>query len=149
MTNLANLRLVAATKPTNVSAEVHRRLKMCKRLDEQLEMAQALADGEAYLPTKTRNVVDSETGLRKQVAVPKRVKPWWFDADNGRLALTVRYGSTVLELAKGKYSVDVGDITQVADTIAIVADAVAAGELDTQIATAASTLRKGFKKAQA
>ena len=74
------------------------------------------------------------------------MKQWWFDAEDGRLALSIRYGSTVLELARGKFSIDVADITQMADTIDVVSAAVAAGELDAQIASAAQSLRKGFKK---
>ena len=145
MTNLANLKLVAATKPTNVSAEVHRRLKMCKRLDEQLEMAQALADGEAYLPTKTRNVFDSETGIRKQVAVPKRVKPWWFTGEDGKLYLFVRYGARVLYLAKGKTAVEISKTTDLVPTLNTIKAALMAGELDSQIETASQELRSGFK----
>lgn len=146
---LSQLKLNAVKKQPQSNPVTHRRHKLLRRLEEQAALARAQAIGSRYAPEKTRVILDPATGERRSVTVQKRVKPWWFDADNGRLALTVRYGSTVLELAKGKYSVDVGDITQVADTIAIVADAVAAGELDTQIATAASTLRKGFKKAQA
>jgi nucleoside-diphosphate-sugar epimerase len=42
------------------------------------------------------------------VETPKRVKPWWFVTDAGKLALSVRYGTKVLELAKGKVAVEVG-----------------------------------------
>lgn len=146
MTNLANLKLVAATKSTNASAEVHRRLKMCKRLDEQLEMAQALADGEAYLPTKTRNVVDSETGLRKQVAVPKRVKPWWFTGEDGKLYLSLRYGARVLFLAKGKTAVEINKTADLVPTLSTIKAALMAGELDDSISSTASKLKAGFGK---
>ncbi len=143
---LAQLKLTASKKQPQSNPTTQRRHKLINRLREQAELARAQALGGRYAPEKSRTVRDPETGERRTVTVQKRVKPWWFDADNGRLALTVRYGSAVLELAKGKYSIDVGDITQVADTLRIVAEAVAAGELDTQISAAANTLRKGFQK---
>lgn len=57
-----------------------------------------------------RTVVDKATGERSSVAVNKRVKQWWFATDDNRLALTVRYGSQILELARGKFSVVVPDL---------------------------------------
>lgn len=145
MTNLAKLKLVAATKPTNVSAEVNRRFKMCKRLNEQLSMAQAFANGEDYLPTKTRSVVDSDTGLRKQVTVAKRVKPWWFTGGDGKLYLFVRYGARVLHLAKGKTAVEISKTSDLVPTLNTIKTALMAGELDGQIETASQELRNGFK----
>jgi hypothetical protein len=142
---LATLKLTNNRRPTNATEEVQRRFKLVKRLQEQAELARATAAGQRYAPEKTRWVRD-ENGEKHARTVQKRVKQWWFATDAGRLALTVRYGSTILELAKGKYSIDVADITQMPDTITIVCDAVSAGELDTQIAAAATTLRRGFKK---
>lgn len=145
MSNLANLKLVAATKPTSVSSEVQRRIKLCGRIDEQLAMAQAMNAGEAYLPTKTRTVVDAETGLRKQVAVPKRVKPWWFTGDDGKLYLFVRYGARVLYLAKGKTAVELANKDSLVSTLETIKTAILAGELDQQIDAASKDLRSGFK----
>jgi hypothetical protein len=143
---LSTLKLTNAKRAARVSDDVQRRTKLVKRLQEQRELARAAAAGQRYAPEKTRWVRDDTTGERTQVVVGKRVKQWWFDAEDGRLALSIRYGSGVLELAKGKFSIDVADITQMADTIDVVSAAVAAGELDAQIASAAQSLRKAFKK---
>jgi hypothetical protein len=145
MTNLATLKLVAATKPNSESSEVHRRLKLCGRIDEQLAMAQAMAAGQAYLPTKTRSVVDSDSGLRKQVTVTKRVKPWWFTGDDGKLYLFVRYGARILNLSKNKTAVEVSNKESLVPTLETIKAAVFAGELDEQIAAASKDLRSGFK----
>jgi hypothetical protein len=40
---------------------------------------------------RTRSYKDTEKGLRKQVAAPKRVKQWWFTADNGKLIVNVSH----------------------------------------------------------
>jgi len=145
MTTLANLKLVAATKPSNVSTAVQRRLKLCGRLDEQLAIAKAAVAGEIYQPTKTRSYIDSETGLRKQAVVHKRVKPWWFTSEDGKLCLSVRYGARILYLAKGKTAVEIGDNAQLVPTLEAIKSAVMAGELDGQIETASEDLKSGFK----
>jgi len=36
-------------------------------------------------------------------------KPFWFVADNGRVCLQVRYGTRVLELAKGRCTAQAGE----------------------------------------
>jgi len=145
MTTLANLKLVSATKPNNVSTTVQRRLKLAGRLDEQLAMAKAATTGDTYQPTKTRSYIDNETGLRKQTLVPKRVKPWWFTSEDGKLCLSVRYGARILYLAKGKTAVEVADTAQLVPTLEVIKSAVMAGELDAQIETASEDLKSGFK----
>jgi len=98
----------AAVKPTSVPAVQLRRNKLVLRLWEQCELARAQAAGTVFAPVKFRSVVENDTGIRRQVETPKRVKPWWFVTDAGKLALSVRYGTRVLELAKGKVAVEVG-----------------------------------------
>jgi len=143
---LAGLKLTAAQAAQEKTAEQRRREKLLVRLEEQQQLAVAAMRGEKYRAEKLRTVVDDSTGVRSRVAVDKRVKQWWFVIEGGKLALAVRYGSSVLELARGKYSIEVRDIAEMADTISIVREAVAAGELDTQISAAAAKLKKGFAK---
>jgi len=143
---LAGLKLTAAQGAQEKTAEQRRREKLMLRLDEQLKLAIAAVRGEKYKAQKLRTVFDESTGVRTRVEVDKRVKQWWFAIDGGKLALAVRYGSAVLELARGKYSIEVRDIAEMADTIAVVREAVATGELDAQITAAATKLKKGFVK---
>ncbi|MGA0025737.1 MAG: DUF6641 family protein, partial [Burkholderiales bacterium] len=102
--------------------------------------------GDTYTASKIKHVVNAATGERELVSVSKRVKSWWFPVADGRIALTVRYGSQVLELAKGKFSIDVVDFDHLPPTLQVVRDAVAKGELDAQITAASTSLRKGFGK---
>ena len=76
----------------------------------------------------------------------KRIKAWWFTADNGKLAICVRYGSKVLELAKGKYAIEVGVEKDLVNVLEVVKTAVLNGELDAAIDNAANKLRDGFGK---
>ena len=142
---LANLKLTTAKKATQLSAVVQRRTKLVKRLAEQIELAKAQQAGTQFVATKFRTVTDS-TGVRKQVEMNKRIKAWWFTADNGKLAICVRYGSKVLELAKGKYAIEVGVEKELVNVLEVVKTAVLNGELDTAIDNAANKLRDGFGK---
>jgi TRAP-type mannitol/chloroaromatic compound transport system substrate-binding protein len=69
-----------------------------------------------------------------------------FVGDNGKLAIAVRYGAKVLELAKGKYAIEIASTNEVVPTLQIIKTAVEAGELDVAIENASLKLREGFAK---
>lgn len=146
MSTLSTLKLTTQQKPTHATPVQVRRNKLALRLWEQQQLALATATGTDYLPTKQRTVTDAHTGARRQITVHKRVKPWWFTADNGRLSLRVLYGVATLELAKGKWAVEVAADKDLAATLAALRSAVLAGELDTAIDTAAGALKSRFSK---
>lgn len=125
---------------------MQRRNKLVKRILEQIELAKAEQAGTTFAPVKFRSYTDKETGARKQVETNKRVKAWWFVTDGGKLALSVRFGPKVLELAKGKFAVEVGARSDVVNVLEVVKKAVENGELDTAIENAAKKLRDGFAK---
>jgi hypothetical protein len=145
MSNLASLKLVTSKKPRSIAPVLHRRNKLSSKLWEQIQFARAQLEGKSYAPIKYRTVTDAETGLRRQVELPKRIKPWWFVAENGKVCVSVKYGSYTLELAKGKPSVEVVSATELVKTLETIKTAVEAGELDAQIDQASNTLRSGFK----
>lgn len=146
MATLATLKLSSAVKPTHMPAVQVRRNKMSRRLWEQIELARAQQAGTEFAPVKFRSYQDKETGLRKQVETTKRVKQWWFTAENGKLVMNVRYGARLIELAKGKSSIEIGGTDQLVPTLELIKKAVEAGELDAQIEAAANKLREGFHK---
>jgi hypothetical protein len=144
MAALTGLKLTAAQKPTQIPPVQLRRNKLARRLCEQMELAKAQQTGGIFAPTKFRTVKDAATGERKQVEMNKRVKAWWFVADNGKLVLSVRYGTRVLELAKGKWAVELAGEKDLVPTLELLKGAVLAGELDAQIEVASDKLRDGF-----
>jgi predicted nicotinamide N-methyase len=146
MATLASLKLSGAVKPTHVPAVQLRRNKLAKRLWEQIELARAQQTGTTFAPARLRSVRDTETGIRRQVETNKRVKPWWFTADNGKLAVSVRYSSKLLELAKGKWAVEVGAEKELVPVLEVLKTAVLDGELDAAIETASNKLRSAFGK---
>ena len=127
-------------------AIVIRRNKLSSKLWEQIQLAKSQLDGTPFVVMKYRSMVDRETGLRKQVELPKRIKPWWFQSEQGKVCVSVRYGSWTIELAKGKPSVEVANAQDLIKTLETIKSAVEAGELDAQIETASASLRSGFKR---
>ena len=127
-------------------AIVIRRNKLSSKLWEQIQLAKSQLDGTPFVVMKYRSMVDRETGLRKQVELPKRIKPWWFQSEQGKVCVSVKYGSWTIELAKGKPSVEVANAQDLIKTLETIKSAVEAGELDAQIETASASLRSGFKR---
>lgn len=141
---LAGLKLTATQKSSAISPVQQRRAKMIKRLKEQIQLARAESDGHQFSASKFRTIIDSETGLRKQVEVPKRVKAWWFATDSGKIAISIRYGARILELAKGKSCIEIASVAELVPTLEVIKTAIDAGELDEQLEIAAKKLREGF-----
>ena len=146
MSAFSGLKLVAAKRPQTAAPAVVRRAKLAGQITEQMELARACAAGTTYAPMRVRSVLDKATGLRSSVEHAKRVKQWWFTADTGRVCLQVRYGTRVLELAKGKNSIDLGNDTELLGALEVVKRAVEAGELDAQIEAASAAVRARFTK---
>jgi hypothetical protein len=146
MSALSTLKLVAVKKPTHMPAIVTRRNKLSSKLWEQIQLAKSQMDGKPFVVMKYKTVKDRETGLRKQVEVPKRIKPWWFQSEQGKVCVSVKYGSWTIELAKGKPSVEVSSGEDLIKALESIKTAVETGELDQQIETASSSLRSGFKR---
>lgn len=143
---LDKLKLVVAEKKTATNPLQHRRNKLATKIDEQIKLATARMGGDSYVAKKLKRVVDAETGETKRIETAKRVKEWWWYGDNGKLLLSVRYGSKLIELAKNKNAVEVADLQGVVNAFTVIKQAVINGELDAQIDAASGALRSGFKK---
>ena len=142
---LAQLKLTAARKPTNIAPTQQRRNKLARRLAEQIELARAEQRGSVFRPTKLKTVKDA-VGNTQTVETTKRVKAWWFVSEAGKLCVNVRYGAKLLELAKGKTAVEVATDSELVGTLQILKAAVETGELDAQMEAASGQLRSGFKR---
>ena len=146
MSQLNELKLVAVKKPRHIPAVQVKRNKLSSRLWEQIQLARSQVDGTEFKVMKNRTFKDRETGLSKQMSVPKRLKPWWFVADDGRICVSIRYGSQILELAESKHSVEVESATDLINALEVIKSAVEAGDLDVQIDLASKRLRGGFSR---
>ena len=95
MSTIATLKLSATKKSQVMNPAAQRRNKLCKKLWEQIQLAQAHLEGKEFTTTRFRTVTDQD-GLRRSVELPKRVRAWWWNGDNGKIALNVRYGAKVV-----------------------------------------------------
>ena len=146
MSTLDTLKLVAVKKPTHTPIVVIRRQKLASKVWEQLQLAKSQIDGTKFEVKKFRSYTDRESGLRKQIEVPKRIREWWFRNEQGKVCVAIKYGTRVLELAKGKHSIEVGSADELIKALELVKQAVELGELDQQLEQASGSVRKSFKK---
>ena len=143
--NLQSLKVTAAKKSLAHNPQAHRRMKLAKKLWEQIQLAKAQAEGTNLTLTRFRTVTNDE-GIRRSVEVPRRVRAWWWTTDTNKLALNLRYGARAVEFSKGKATVEISTVADLVPTLELLKRAVEAGELDAQIEAASIKLREGFKK---
>lgn len=145
MATLASLKLVTAKKPSNQAPIIQRRIKLCAKIFEQLALAKAQKNGETYAPTRTKTVTNAD-GERVQVAVPKRIKPWWFVGENGKVCISIRYGAKVIAITPKANAIEVNSPAALIEALETVGTAVQAGELDSQIEAVSGQIRSAFNK---
>ena len=131
-TLLSTLKLVSATRSTHISPVMQRRQKLITKIDEQIEMAQAAANGTAFKATKFKNVVNAE-GVTEYKQVAKKVRAWYWKNDAGKWNLVVRYGARIIELSKGKNSIELLSEADVIPTLELLKTIISNGELDDAI----------------
>ena len=129
---MSTLKLVAATRENKVSPVLQRRLKLIKKLDEQILLATAALNGETYQSIKFKNVVNAE-GVTEYKQVAKKVRAWYWKNDAGKYNLVVRYGARIVELSKGKNSIELENEAAILPTLDLVKKIIEAGELDAAI----------------
>ena len=130
MTILSKLKLSDKTRSPMLEApETQARAKMLDALELQIKAAEAELDGKIYTVPKTRYVNDATTGEREKREIQETVKPWWFKDMAGGYYLQLKYGTKKLEIALGKFSIDVGSAENLVPTLNTVMEAVRKGEL--------------------
>lgn len=142
---ISALKLISAKRSYTQQPIQQRRSKLSKRIWEQIELAKARTENKDFAPTRFKTFTSSD-GTTTTVEQRKRVKQWWWEQANGKIALSIRYGSKVIALNAKSNAVEVNTMTDLINALNVIKVAVEAGELDTQIETASTMLRKGFAK---
>ena len=146
MSTLNSLKFVSAKRPNQIPEIQVRRNKLSNRLWSQIQLATALQKNENYTEKRFRTVRDKHTGETRSVELNRRVRQMWFVGENGKVCLQVKYGSRVLEFAKGKNAIEVGSADELISALTTIKTAVESGELDSQLNTAADLVKERFKK---
>ena len=146
MSGLNALKLVQAKREKGSSPQHARRQKLSTKLAEQIQLAKAQQSGTEFSPVRVRTVKDETTGENRKVEVPKKLKPWWWADEKGKLCITVRYGARTLEIVEGKNAIETDSIADVITSLQVIRTAVDAGELDKRIDAVMGQVKAGFAK---
>lgn len=146
MSGLSALKLVTSKRQQGNSPQFARRQKLSSKLDEQIQLAKAQQSGTEFSPVKIRTVKDEATGESRKVEVPKKLKPWWWTGENGKLCITVRYGARTLEIVDGKNAIETDSIADVITSLQVIRTAVYSGELDKRIEAVTTKVKEGFNE---
>ena len=146
MSGLTALKLVQAKREKGSSPQHARRQKLSTKLAEQIQLAKAQQSGTEFSPVRVRTVKDEATGLSSKVEVPKKLKPWWWTDEKGKLCVTIRYGARILEIVEGKNAIETDSIADVITSLQVIRTAVDSGELDARIEAISGLMKSGFDK---
>ena len=131
---------VTARPEKNTSILSKRKDRLLRRLDEQRQLAQGLADNKPVTIYREKWVKNTE-GVQELERIPRKT-PKWFYQSNGTWFLEIRIGTTKIELEKDCTAIEVGDKNGLVDVIDTIVEAVKAGELDKQIEAAETAFSK-------
>ncbi len=144
MTIIASLKVTNADRPRQLPVIVQRRNKLINTLHDQLELARAEAEGREYLKTRRRHEKNHVTGEYAEAIVSRKPRAWYWTDYHGKVYISLRYGTRILELSKGKSAIEVGEKNQLGPVIEALKQAVAAGEVDQQLTTAGAEVISRF-----
>ena len=117
-----SLNLVPVKKPDSLNPIVQRRERLIKSINRQLELIQKHRIGE------------------------KTTRVWFWTNEDGNYFLPIKYGKQVLELGKGKFSIQCSSLDDVETNLESVKTFVMKGEFDQILTTVSREIRKKFGK---
>ena len=126
---LKTLKLPQYQRNNTSNPVLQRRVKLAAGISEQIQLAQ----NPNYKSVSVRAVADDNGGVRA-VEVEKRVLRWWCMSTDGTVQLTVRYGSRVLELAKGMDAAELSSVDELVPVLEQFKAAAERGEMDDMVA---------------
>jgi hypothetical protein len=145
MTTIDKLNFVTTHKPIHQPPVIQRRNKLSNKLWEQIQLAKSQLDGKPLTIHKRKTVKDTEGNL-KSITMPKRIKPWWFVSEEGKVCVSVRYGSKIISLKPGMPSIQVNGSEELIEALEIIKAEVEKGSFDQVIESASGALKANFKK---
>jgi len=117
-----SLKLVSMIKPEHNNPIINRREKLLSSINRQIESIKRYKQGE-----KVRGL-------------------WFWIDDKGTMFLPIKYGKTVLELDKGKYSIECSTVDEMECSLETVKSLTRRGSFDDILKTTSDILRSNFLK---
>lgn len=131
-------------KPNRQPAILQRRNKLIARIWEQIQLLKSQENRSEFVVNKLKTVKDVN-GISRRIHMPKRLKPWWFTNIDGKVCVSIKYGSKCLELKPGKRVIQVENTQELLSVLELVSVSVASGELDELIERASNALKMNFQ----
>jgi hypothetical protein len=135
--------LVSAKKPRNTPPALQRRWKLSNKLWEQIELLKSRINQTPFSIMRSVTIKDIE-GNTKRIERVKRIRPWWFNDETGKLYVSLYYGSKTLEIASGKQAAQARDLEHVREILEILKKEVEIGTFDMAIEKASGAIRTHF-----
>lgn len=135
------LSFTAKPKIESISPIEIKRKKLITRLNEQRAMAQCLLENTEFKAYKDVFIVDDETGEKRKVKRPKRIRPWFYQSVNNYY-FEIKYGTKSLEIQKNKPAIEVGNKEELLTVIDTIIDAVQQGFLDAELKAVKGPIKK-------
>ena len=127
---MKELNLTPIKKVTGRNPITERRESVVRGIDKQIKICRGLLDGDDV-------VRDSETG--------RKVPQWFWLDDSGSYYLSINYGKSPLELAKGKFSIVCRELDEVMSSLQTVRSAILKGDFDSTLEKRSKSIRSNFK----
>ena len=106
-----------------------RRESVIKGIDKQIMVCEGLLEGKDV-------VRDQYTG--------RKIPQWFWRDDSGSYYLSINYGKSPIELAKGKFSIVCTGLEQVKSSLETVKSSVLKGDFDTVLDKRSKVIRSNF-----
>ena len=97
------------------------------------------------VPIKTSEPAFNKSSVR-ELGFSRRPRACFWTADDGRVYISLRYGTRAIEIAKGKSAIEIGELRQLVPVVEALKQAVAAGEVDQQLTAAGAVVSSRFAR---
>ena len=130
MNLLKELNLTPNKKVVGRNPIVERRESVIKGIDKQLMICDSLLQGNEV-------VRDHQTG--------RKLPQWFWLDDSGSYFLSINYGKSPIELAKGKFSIVCESVESVKHSLETVKSSILKGDFDKVLEKRSKQIRSNFK----
>ena len=130
MNLLKELNLTPNKKVVGRNPIVERRESVIKGIDKQLMICDSLLQGNEV-------VRDHQTG--------RKLPQWFWLDDSGNYYLSINYGKSPIELAKGKFSIVCESVEEVKSSLETVKSSILKGDFDKVLEKRSKQIRSNFK----
>jgi len=130
MNLLKELNLTPNKKVVGRNPIVERRESVIKGIDKQIMICDSLLQGNEV-------VRDHQTG--------RKLPQWFWLDDSGSYFLSINYGKSPIELAKGKFSIVCESVEEVKSSLETVKSSILKGDFDKVLEKRSKQIRSNFK----